>query len=342
MEENSGNAIAGLKIILQPLPNSDRSVPLTNWLPPSPNIPVWVNLTKSGDIIKVMPILPTAQHYPSLLDSISHQISQNKIVQWQGKNYQINGIEIDRHSLHVLHVSLTPAKTLPSTMGRAIHARFFKWLAATNPDLAEEIHSSKSLPVTLALRANTFRQNFYLRISILQKDLLAPLLWGLSQDLGVDINLAHIDCRLGNNLEIVQSTTFEELANTPTSHLIEIEFVSPTSFKQEQNVQALPLPELVFDNLWRRWNTFAPENLHFPAIKWHCLVSAFDIKTYALKMKGGPEIGAQGWVRYLFPKPEEAAIATTLANFAVFAGIGRKTGMGMGQVKVFTESRQRD
>jgi CRISPR-associated endoribonuclease Cas6 len=51
-------------------------------------------------------------------------------------------------------------------------------------------------------------------------------------------------------------------------------------------------------------------------------------------MKGGAEIGTKGWVRYEFTDSEQAKIATTLAHFAGFAGVGRKTAMGMGQTRL--------
>lgn len=92
------------------------------------------------------------------------------------------------------------------------------------------------------------------------------------------------------------------------------------------------MPELVFNSLLRRWNCVASEDLRFPKLEWQGMIAAYDLKTYALRMESGSEIGAQGWVRYRFPDPEQARIATILAHFAFFAGVGRKTAMGMGQV----------
>ena len=49
-----------------------------------------------------------------------------------------------------------------------------------------------------------------------------------------------------------------------------------------------------------------------------------------MKMEGGAEIGAEGKIRYRFSDPEQAKIATTLAHFACFSGIGRKNSDGDG------------
>jgi CRISPR-associated endoribonuclease Cas6 len=67
-------------------------------------------------------------------------------------------------------------------------------------------------------------------------------------------------------------------------------------------------------------------------------VTAYELKTYALKMEGGTEVGAQGWIRYRFSDAEMARMATILANFAFFAGVGRKTAMGMGQTQLGIQS----
>ncbi|MBV8883851.1 MAG: hypothetical protein JO235_07605 [Chroococcidiopsidaceae cyanobacterium CP_BM_RX_35] len=53
-------------------------------------------------------------------------------------------------------------------------------------------------------------------------------------------------------------------------------------------------------------------------MEWKGLTSVYELKTYALKMKGGAEIGTQGWVRYEFPT-EQAALATAFAHFASFS-----------------------
>ncbi|AFZ22190.1 CRISPR system precrRNA processing endoribonuclease RAMP protein Cas6 [Allocoleopsis franciscana] len=62
------------------------------------------------------------------------------------------------------------------------------------------------------------------------------------------------------------------------------------------------------------------------------VVSAYNLKTRTLTLNGTAEIGTTGWARYRFNDPEQAKVATILAHFAEFAGVGRKTAMGMGYV----------
>ena len=133
----------------------------------------------------------------------------------------------------------------------------------------------------------------------------------------------------------VGASDYALLAKTPmTLDKLTLKFLSPTSFKLNagQGIQPFPLPESVFGSLHRRWNAFAPEELQFSKMQWTGLVSDYELKTQKIRMENSVEIGAVGCVQYRFPNPEQARIATILAHFAFFAGVGRKTAMGMGQV----------
>lgn len=240
---------------------------------------------------------------------------------------------------------------LPSTLGRAIHAQVLKWLQIGNPTVSKFVHESQESPISLSGLIGHRRQSgiqagdeFYFRICLLNGSLIEPLLLGIERSENEPINLGNFTFAIKQVYSLpgthpwVDSTTYEMLAKLPNfSDDITLEFFSPTSFKQEQNIQPFPLPELVFFSLQRRWNFFAPESLKFEAIPWRVLVSAYQLETHALKMETYSEIGAKGWVKYRFLNPEQARIATILAHFAFFAGVGRKTSMGMGQTKLIGE-----
>jgi CRISPR-associated endoribonuclease Cas6 len=255
-------------------------------------------------------------------------------------------------TLHSLVVELAAADrgTIPATLSRALHSLVMNWLTLGNPQIAEEIHSSQESPLSLSgLLGNRRRggaqagDNFYFRICLLDGSLLEPLLVGMEQwgtqplILGQFSFVIRSIYTLPGTHRLAGSTDYRLLANTPvTTADIELNFLSPTSFKQRQTIQTFPLPELVFGSLLRRWNALAPEEFKFDGVQWEGLVTAYELKTYALKMEGGSEIGAQGWVRYRFPSSEQAKLATILAHFAFFSGVGRKTSMGMGQTQLMT------
>lgn len=259
-------------------------------------------------------------------------------------------------TLHSIVVEIAAAENgeFPATLSRALHALVLKWLALGNPTLAEAVHSTQTSPLTISgLLGNRRRGGvrvgdyFYFRIGLLDGSLITPLMRGLESSENENLILADFPFVLRNIYTLpgthhLAGAADYVLLSNPTQVLNEIElnFLSPTSFKQRENIQTFPLPELVFNSLLRRWNYFAPTEYHFTNCEFNGLVSAYELKTYAMKMEGGKEIGAQGWVRYRFSDPEIARIATILANFAFFAGVGRKTAMGMGQTQLFLGNRE--
>ena len=207
---------------------------------------------------------------------------------------------------------------------------FFQWIGNASPKLAETLHSSDNLPLTISNRIS--RDNcLEIRITLLTRELLSPLLLGLSQDLGKKIAIAKIPCWLRPQIDLASTTSYKDLFNKTPENIISFRFYSPTSFKQNNCIQPFPLPELVFSNLLRRWNTFAPQEYQFPKVEWQGMTAAYDLKTKVMR-KEVTEIGSVGWIRYEFKNSEQARIATTLAHFANYSGIGRKTALGMGRV----------
>lgn len=251
------------------------------------------------------------------------------------------------HTL-VIHLGAADSGTLSSSCGRAIHAQVLDWVQSANPEISEVIHKSQESPLSLSGLVGKRRKpeiragdEFYFRIGLLNGSLLEILLQGLEQWGDQPFSLAKFPFvfRSVNMLPgtdpWVGSSDYALLAKTPTIRDdVRLRFLSPTSFKLNagQGIQPFPLPEAVFGSLYRRWNTFAPEEFKFPKIQWGGLVSDYDLKTQKLRMENSVEIGAVGWARYRFSDPEQARIATILAHFAFFAGVGRKTAMGMGQV----------
>lgn len=330
---DSESGIAGLSVVLRSSHAPRKLQPLNGWLHEFEPTPTWVPLNPSNGVTRIMAVLPQAHPYPELMQTICQQIGMATTIEWQGRPYDMTGVEVDAHSLHVLQVPITASEALPPTLGRAIHALCLGWIGVANEALANQLHQSESLPMTLTMRSVSAKQ-MYLRIGLLRKDLLAPLLWGLSQDLGSEITLTDVPCRIGKTIEILQTSSYDTLSQVSPQRVIDLQFLTPTSFKQGKTIQPFPLPDLVFGSLLRRWNNFAPVEFHFPEQEWNGVTAAYDLKTYALKMKGGAEIGTQGWVRYEFGSEAQAQIATALAHFAQFSGVGRKTAMGMGLTKV--------
>lgn len=129
---------------------------------------------------------------------------------------------------------------------------------------------------------------------------------------------------------------------------ITLQFCTPTTFRQQRYDTALPTPELVFGSLLRRWN-------HYSGMDWSqsslagVQPSAFDIQTevvcdprHAFRQTGATVdpsqtlIGCVGRVTYQIlgqTTPTVIQQLNTLADYALYAGVGRKTPMGMGMTR---------
>jgi CRISPR-associated endoribonuclease Cas6 len=249
----------------------------------------------------------------------------------------------------VVNLGVAYKEKMPSNLNRAIHAQVLSWLQKGDPDIATLIHNSQRSPLSITelnrnknhpLLKSDIDENsnrVFFRVNFLQGYLVPIFLKGIEQDRVISLGnhkftLASVDSFPTNNSQ-AKSTTYGELFEPRDPYFeIKLKLLTPTSFKQNNCIQPFPLPELVFSNLLRRWNTFAPAEYQFPKIDWQGMTAAYDLKTKVIK-KEVTEIGSIGWVKYEFKDEEQARVAITLANFANFSGIGRKTALGMGRTQ---------
>lgn len=116
---------------------------------------------------------------------------------------------------------------------------------------------------------------------------------------------------------------------------IRLTFCTPTTFRISQYDCALPTKELVFQSLLKRWNQYS--NFPFPKTLIDVLYpSFFDIHTDIVIDSRSKLIGCLGDITFQIlgdVDPVTIKQINTLANFALYAGVGRKTPMGMGIVR---------
>lgn len=326
-------SIAGITLITRLAGEGESGEDLSRWGEGIHPKLCWIPLQSVSGTIEFLALLPDARDYPDLLPSMIGAIARGPIVIHGGKKLAIVGIDTNRRSLHRFSLFITGDRAFPESIARALHAMVLDWFRNGDPALSESLHRAEIVPFTLAYRSVSERKG-RLTITLLEKSLLSPLLWGMARDFGRNISLASVDCRIGDCLRWESSEDYGSIAgNVPLSSLT-LRFLSPTSFKQDRAIQSFPLPELVFTGLWRKWNRFAPDSLALPLVDWRGFVTAFDLKTGFVSLGDRAEIGCVGRVGYRFPDPEVARIATILGRFASYAGVGRKTTFGMGKTRL--------
>ena len=125
-------------------------------------------------------------------------------------------------------------------------------------------------------------------------------------------------------------------SNAQQARKIGFTFCTPTAFRQTQFDSALPDRDSVFRSLLKRWNRYSGNP--FNDTIFDCIYpSFFDIKTEIVNDKRSKFIGCVGDVSFSLlgdVDPQTIKQINTLANFAFYAGVGRKTPMGMGQISI--------
>ncbi|QIZ69925.1 CRISPR-associated endoribonuclease Cas6 [Oxynema aestuarii] len=189
------------------------------------------------------------------------------------------------------------------------------------------------------------------RVSLLDDSLFRKLshLW-LNLNSGQPWHLGAANLHVTSILGTPQSTqpwanaaSYAELYENASdrNRRISFQFSTPVAFRQQKYDTALPSPESVFKSLlnsWKKYSTielpeFSTESIFPCFFKLNTEIAEFEFRK---KGKSGKFIGAVGSIDYrILGDVSTATIQTlnTLADYALYSGIGRKTTMGMGMAR---------
>jgi len=266
------------------------------------------------------------------------------------------------HSV-MLELQAEHAATLPATMGHLAHALFLKLISQVDPALSTRLHEEQGYrPFTVSPLLGGLGQGKSIRLQTGQRyRLRVTLLDGgqLWQRLSARVRERDaLQLYLGTATFLLDRmlatptldpsgwagfTDWQTLAATPARRFITMHFASPTAFSLGKRHFALfPDPVLVWDSLLRVWTSYAPEALRIEKgalrdfVKRNVMISDACVRTTTLYFPTHPQKGFVGTCSYHVQQPEreEANQLAALAEFARYAGIGSKTTMGMGQVRV--------
>jgi CRISPR-associated endoribonuclease Cas6 len=264
-----------------------------------------------------------------------------------------------------LVLNLLPQSPIPAThlTGRHLHALFLDLVRSLSPELSKELHGQTAdkaftlSPLQVEMRQRDFLLQWqheraiaagtpcWWRISLLDETLFGQLthLW-LNLNPKQAWHLGAADLSVTSVLGTTQLqqpwagyTTYAQLYEQASSseRQIRFAFCTPTTFRLTQYDCSMPTRELVFQSLLRRWNQYS--NMPFPqALIEPIYPSYFDIQTKMVIDSRSKLIGCVGEIVFqVLGDVEESMIKqiNTLADFVLFAGVGRKTPMGMGMVR---------
>lgn len=123
---------------------------------------------------------------------------------------------------------------------------------------------------------------------------------------------------------------------------VQLHFHTPTAFRGEKCLTLFPEPRLVYRSLAEKWNEYGAPQIRAAAIETLC--SSLRVDEYKLETAAVPGVRRleKGFTGYLdlslmdSPSGDAACWLNRLSGFALYAGVGQKTTMGMGQVTATT------
>lgn len=277
-----------------------------------------------------------------------------------------------------LVLNLLPRSPIPKShlSGRHLHALFLELVQSVDPELAKVLHqqsSEKAFTLSpLQVSINVSQGLKKTKRSPMQWEhlqaipagtpcwwritLLDDALFGKLTHLWLNLNPAHswhlgaADLQVTSVLGTPQAgqswanfATYPQLYEQASDRDRQLPFVfcTPTAFRQGSHDCALPTRDLVFQSLLRRWNHYS--NIPFSeTILEPIYPSFFDLRSEIVMDSRSKFIGCVGALTFQILGDVDATIIkqiNTLAAFALYAGVGRKTPMGMGQTQ-FQKSKQ--
>ncbi|WNZ27815.1 CRISPR-associated endoribonuclease Cas6 [Leptolyngbya sp. NK1-12] len=268
-----------------------------------------------------------------------------------------------------LVLNLLPRSPIPQAhlSGRHLHALFLDLVRSVDPELAAILHQQESekaftlspLQVASSRRDNQKTQllqwqhdrsipagtSCWWRVSLLDDALFSKLmhLW-LNLNPSQAWHLGAADLQVVSVLgtpqvsqpwaNFVTYTQLWEQASDEKRQL-HFRFCTPTTFRQTKYDCALPTKDFVFLSLLRKWNHYSG-NPFSEAILEPIYPSYFDIRTEIAIDSRSKLIGCVGDITFQILgdiEPIQIQQINALADFALYAGVGRKTPMGMGMAQ---------
>lgn len=267
---------------------------------------------------------------------------------------------------HSLVLNLLPQSTIYRNFltGRHYHALFLNLISSVDRSLGDHLHESNAEKAfTLSpLQVGQQQKNNHTLQSSHQKpippgtpcwwrlSLLDDMLFGQLTSLWLNLNPEH-PWHLGSaNLFITSilgtpqsmqpwanACTYSQLYEqaSDTNRTVNFSFATPVAFRQGGYDTVLPVKECVFNSLLARWNKYSEIEITDIPLE-SIYPSFFNIKTEVINNYDSKFIGCIGEISYRLLGDIEAIKIkqiNALADFALYAGIGRKTTMGMGMTR---------
>lgn len=261
----------------------------------------------------------------------------------------------------VFELSAENGERVSDAQGRLLHGALFSLLSEVDPGFASLLHDGTNVkpfsvaPLELPPDAPKVGRDrlvragdvVYWRVAALDAAVLNAI---LSVPIGTRVEVGRLrfglrrviadsgerdDVGVLDEMELIGACLSEESVRT-----IELRFLTPVSFRVDNSDYPLPTPALVFSSLADKWTA-----ADLPASIERNEIRADAERVYPASWRGetrrvtfGRNRSVTGFVgRFAYDvsalPTEVRQVFLLLAQFAVFSGVGRLTGQGLGQTR---------
>lgn len=255
-------------------------------------------------------------------------------------------------------VTLVPQKKLKreNLSNDKLHGLFFSLIEG---DLANELHTNQTVqPFSLRFFATSdgrkkdlfsvkddyFIERIHIEISFLDDSLIPRFLSSYVLSNNDTFQIDNIPLKkikkpkVSDKDFISYQSLFEKGESLAPKYCID--FLTPTFFKKGEGYAPFPQPDLVLRSLIRKWQRFSDEKININltnTINNELFVTGLRIKTVKVNLSSfGWVAGFIGRVyfRLISDDPEIKKWVSALFLYSEFSGVGSKTTMGFGRVRL--------
>ncbi len=250
--------------------------------------------------------------------------------------------------LAILEIALNTDEDtkLSQLAGSCMHGLLMEHI---DSDYASYLHEQALRPYSQSLYYDKERKLWLWRLAALSEEAINEILEPMFS-LPATVQLKQRNCLLHlvdkNYLFQKSYAELEEeyFAHTAHGRGVEINFISPCSFKSDGSYMIFPQPKLITKSLLCKWNSFTKASVLDEQQIAYNLAEQLYVADYKLQMHkfalegvripafcGKYTLGFKGNVM-------SQRIVCMLGEFANYSGIGIKTALGMGAVKIIIRS----
>ena len=211
-------------------------------------------------------------------------------------------------------------------------------------DYAQYLHENSIHPYSQYLYKDNSKQSYVWKISTLNQEAKVENIDKIKKI--EQIYIKHNNVTLSvKSANVIREVSYKEFANKyvlddKVQKKSVIKFITPTTFKSQGYYLNFPQIHNIYSNLLAKWNMFSKEiSLQDKDVLNHLInythISGYKLRSTKFQMESIKINSFLGEVCVLINGPLTlVAIANLLFAYSEFSGIGAKTSMGMGGVKI--------